>query len=211
MNRAIGILGGTFSPIHYGHLRPAEQIRQQLALTEIRLVPCHRPPHREAPGVSSEMRAQMVELACQEFAHLTPDLSELARDEPSYTVVTLAQLQQQLPNTPLCFLMGMDSLLSFKSWHKWQEILSRCHLIVSCRPGYVLDSNSPISDLLIEHQTSDPSQLHQSQSGLIYLAQIDQQDISSTEIRASIAQAKDTFDVLPTKVAEYIRQHKLYQ
>lgn len=210
MKPPISILGGTFSPIHYGHLRPAEQVRKQLNLSEIRLMPCHRPPHREDPGVSSQTRAEMVKLACLEYPHFKVDLRELERDDPSYTVVTLGQMQKELPDTPLCFLIGMDSLLSFKKWYRWQDILKRCHLIVSYRPGWQLDKAADIQDLLEKHQTQNPVDIHNTLAGHIYLAEIDEQNVSSTQIRAYFAQGQSSEGLLPEAVAAYIRQNGLY-
>jgi nicotinate-nucleotide adenylyltransferase len=211
MNKPIGILGGTFSPIHYGHLRPARQILTQLDLAQIRLMPSHRPPHKEAPGVCSTQRAQMTELACAEIPGFSVDLRELNRDEPSYTAVTLQHIREELPNTPLCFLMGMDSLLSFKRWYHWPQILERCHLVVSVRPGWQLDETADIADLLAQRQTTDINQLHHTPAGLIYLAEIEPQDISSTQIRQLIEDGKSTDALMPKAVRQYIDQHGLYQ
>jgi nicotinate-nucleotide adenylyltransferase len=104
----------------------------------------------------------------------------------------------------------MDSLLSFKSWYRWQTILERCHLVVSCRPGWHLDENADIHDLLTERQTKDPQKLHQALAGHIYLAEIDEQDVSSTQIRQCFADNKSTDGLLPSAVAEYIKQYGLY-
>ncbi|MFT4925262.1 MAG: nicotinate-nucleotide adenylyltransferase, partial [Phenylobacterium sp.] len=112
MTQPIAILGGTFDPIHYGHLKPAEQILHALDFAEIRLMPSHKPPHKKGTNATSEQRAEMVKLACQDIPGFTVDLRELERHDPSYSVVTLQTIRQTQPDTPLCFLMGMDSLLS---------------------------------------------------------------------------------------------------
>ncbi len=211
MNTPIGILGGTFSPIHYGHLRPAEQIRVALGLDHIRVMPCHKPPHREDPGVSADMRLAMAELACREFPHFRIDERELKRHTPSYTAVTLEQMCQEFQNTPLCLLIGMDSLLSFKQWYQWQSILERCHLVVSCRPGWQLDASASIFDVVQQRQTTDIEVLHQTLAGVIYFATIDEQNISSTQIRQRLLNGQSTEGMLSEPVAQYIKDHRLYQ
>lgn len=211
MKQAIGIFGGTFDPIHYGHLKPAQQILQQLDLGEISLLPSHKPPHKVGTQASSTQRAEMVQLACRDMPGFSVDLRELAREDPSYTVITLQSLRAELPDTPLCFLMGMDSLLAFKRWHRWQEILELCHLLVSYRPGWTLDAGAEISDLLKQRQTSDSSRLHRQASGLIYLAPIDPLDISATQIRANIQAGVGNGDILPEAVEAYIAANGLYR
>ena len=136
MKTAIGILGGTFDPIHYGHLTPAREAMQALGLEHIRLMPNHIPPHRPQPVASSEQRLAMVTLAASEFGGFQVDDRELRRQSPSFTFDTLRQLRHELPDTPICFLIGMDSLLSLPTWHRWQELTDYAHLVVSVRPGW---------------------------------------------------------------------------
>ena len=212
-HKAIGILGGTFDPIHFGHLKPAQQILKQLDLAEIRLMPSHKPPHKAGTKATSEQRAEMVQLACQDLAGFCVDLRELSRQDPSYTLVTLQSIRQELPDTPICFLMGMDSLLSFKSWYRWAQILTLCHLVVSYRPGWNLNAankDADIMDLLAAHQTDDFKQLHQQNSGLIYLAQIEPLDISSTQIRQNVKAGVDNTGLLPEAVNAYLLAEGLY-
>lgn len=208
--KPIGILGGTFDPIHFGHLRPAQQILNALDFAEIRLMPSHKPPHKSGTNATSQQRADMAQLACQDMPGFSVDLRELQRHDPSYTVVTLQNIRQQQPDTPLCFLMGMDSLLSLKSWYQWTEMLKLCHLVVSYRPGWVLDQQAVISDVLEQHQTDDFRQLHQCSNGLIYLAEIEQLDISATQIRHNVQAGVSNAGLLPGAVAEYIVACGLY-
>jgi nicotinate-nucleotide adenylyltransferase len=208
--KPIGILGGTFDPIHYGHLKPAQQILTGLGLNEIRLMPSHKPPHKTGTNATSEQRAHMATLACQDMPGFSVDLRELQRHDPSYTVVTLENIRQDLPDTPICFLMGMDSLLSFKSWYRWADILPLCHLVVSYRPGSVLDSQSAIADVLERHQTNDYQQLHQHHRGLIYLAEIEQLDISSSQIRQNIKMGASNQGLMPDAVADFVLTSGLY-
>lgn len=211
MNKPIGILGGTFDPIHYGHLKPAQQILQRIGLAEIRLMPSHIPPHKEGTHATSAQRAEMAQLACQDMPGFSVDLRELERDDPSYTVVTLQALRASLPDTPICFMMGMDSFLAIKFWHRWEEILQLCHLIVSHRPGFILGPQRVVSHLLDDHQVWKFDELHQQNSGLIHLSLTDELDISSTQIRENIKAGISNEGLLPESVAQYILQQGLYK
>ncbi|MFM5878969.1 nicotinate-nucleotide adenylyltransferase [Aeromonas sanarellii] len=207
----IGILGGTFDPIHIGHLRPAIEAREALRLAEVRLVPNHIPPHRASPYCSSEQRLTMVALAAAENPGFVVDERELDRDRPSYTIDTLIALHAELPDTPVCFLMGMDSLLGLPSWHRWQELLDHAHLVVSTRPGWQPDYPAEVADLLARHQTQDSEDLHRHRHGHIWLAGNLPVELSATRLRALLASGRDPRYLLPAPVADYIRLHGLYR
>ena len=207
----IGILGGTFDPIHIGHLRPAIEARETLGLAEVRLLPNHIPPHRANPFCSSEQRLAMVRLAAAENPGFVVDERELERGTPSWTIDTLIELRRDLPDTPICFLMGMDSLLGLPSWHRWRELLDYAHLVVSTRPGWQSDYPAPIAELLARHQTREVADLHQLRHGRIWLADNLPIELSATGLRALLAAGRDPRYLLPAPVADYIRQHGLYQ
>lgn len=207
----VGLLGGTFDPIHIGHLRPAIEARDAIGLAEIRLIPNHIPPHRANPFCSSEQRLAMVKLAAAENAGFVVDERELKRDTPSWTIDTLIELRQALPGTPLCFLMGMDSLLGLPSWHRWQELLDHAHLVVSVRPGWQPDYPREVAELLARHHTTDATALHQRRAGHIWLADNLPIELSATRLRALLAAGEDPRYLLPPSVADYIRQQGLYQ
>lgn len=207
----IGLLGGTFDPIHIGHLRPAIEARDELGLAEIRLIPNHIPPHRANPLCTSEQRLAMVRLAAAENRHFVVDERELQRDTPSYTIDTLIALRHELPDTPLCFLMGMDSLLSLPSWHRWQELLDYGHLVVSVRPGWQPDYSAEVAQLLACHHTTDASALHRRLAGQIWLANNQPIELSATRLRALLHAGQDPRYLLPESVAEYIDQQRLYR
>ncbi|MCR3960987.1 nicotinate-nucleotide adenylyltransferase [Aeromonas veronii] len=207
----IGLLGGTFDPIHIGHLRPAIEARDALGLAEMRLIPNHIPPHRANPFCSSEQRLAMVKLAAAENHHFVVDERELRRDKPSYTIDTLIELRHELPDTPLCFLMGMDSLLSLPSWHRWQELLDYAHLVVSVRPGWQPDYPAGVAQLLARHHTPDANALHQRLAGHIWLADNQPIELSATRLRALLDGGQDTRYLLPESVAHYIDQQGLYR
>lgn len=207
----IGILGGTFDPVHIGHLRPAIEAQEALGLAEVRLIPNHIPPHRANPFCSSEQRLAMVRLAAAENPGFVVDERELERNKPSYTIDTLIELRQALPDTPLCFLMGMDALLGLPSWHRWRELLDYAHLVVSTRPGWHPDYPAPIAELLARHQSREAADLHRHRHGCIWLADNQPIELSATGLRALLAAGRDPRYLLPAPVADYIRQHGLYQ
>ncbi|PTT56429.1 nicotinate-nucleotide adenylyltransferase [Aeromonas sp. HMWF014] len=206
----IGLLGGTFDPIHIGHLRPAIEARDAIGLAEIRLIPNHIPPHRANPFCSSEQRLAMVKLAAAENAGFVVDERELKRDKPSWTIDTLIELRHELPDTPLCFLMGMDSLLGLAGWHRWQELLAHAHLVVSVRPGWRPDYPGEVAELLARHHTTDATALRQRLAGHIWLADNQPIELSATRLRALLAAGEDPRYLLPPSVADYIRQQGLY-
>lgn len=207
----IGLLGGTFDPIHIGHLRPAIEARDAIGLTEVRLIPNHIPPHRANPFCSSEQRLAMVKLAAAENRGFVVDERELRRDKPSYTIDTLIELRHELPDTPLCFLMGMDSLLGLPGWHRWQALLDYAHLVVSSRPGWQPDYPAEVAQLLARHHTTDASALHRRLAGHIWLADNQPIELSATRLRAMLDAGQDTRYLLPEPVAHYIEQQGLYR
>ncbi|MBB1272009.1 MULTISPECIES: nicotinate-nucleotide adenylyltransferase [Psychromonas] len=208
---AIGFLGGTFDPIHFGHLRPALEIQQALALQALYLMPNYIAPHKAKSMASAQQRIDMVQLAIQDTPTLQLTTQELLRPSHSYTIDTLKLLREQYPETPLCFIMGMDSLIQFDSWYRYQEILSYCHLVVSHRPGWDPQFNSVISELLRKHQISNPTQLHRSLSGHIYFQSTTQLAISSSEIRDLLATNKSINFLTPQSVCTYIKEQQCYK
>ena len=208
----IGILGGTFDPIHLGHITPALTISELLNLDQTLVMPAHIPPHKQSTHVNAAQRYEMVKLACQTFSQLHPDNRELNRTTVSYTIDTLKELKQEFPNSTLYFLMGMDSLLSFEQWFCWQDILTLCHLVVSTRPDYPLCLKHPSLSLNItERFTKQPSQLKTSMHGKILLVAEHDIDISSTQIRQNLNAGIDCANLLPESVNQYIVKHRLYQ
>jgi nicotinate-nucleotide adenylyltransferase len=206
----IGLFGGTFDPVHIGHLRIALELKQQLRLDEMRLLPCHIPPHRRAPVVDAERRAVMVKLALEDCPDLTVDTLELNNPEPSFSVHTLSELRQQLgEEVSLCLAMGMDSLVSFNTWFRWQDILRLAHIIVAARPGWQLPEKGEMADYLHRHQ-GGIEDINNHSRGKIVVQELTLLPISSTEIRQQIASGHSAQFLLPNAVWRYIQQQQLY-
>ena len=210
--RLIGILGGTFDPVHYGHLRPAAAVLQQADLDELRLVPCREPAHRPPPLANAEQRVALLRLAVQEFPEFLIDDRELRRPGPSYTVDTLSALQQELPQAHWCLILGMDAFLGFKQWHRWQHILELAHLLVMARPGYQSSATrSTATELLAHHGLTAAAELRQQPAGGILLLPTPEIPISSTEIRAALHNRQPVQDLMPAAVADWLQQQPIYQ
>lgn len=212
MSRVIGILGGTFDPIHLGHLRPALEVWEQLELAEMRIIPCHIPPHRRAPQASVQQRVRMVELAVQGQTGFTLDLREVERAGPSYSVDTLTALRAELgEEVPLCLIMGMDAFAGLPSWHRWTELIERAHLVVTHRPGSPASQDIDLGDWLERVRTEDPRDLHTRPCGRVWFCPVTQLDISATDIRRRIKAGRSPRFLLPDSVWEYIRAERLYR
>ncbi|WP_160062677.1 nicotinate-nucleotide adenylyltransferase [Psychromonas sp. L1A2] len=207
---AIGFLGGTFDPIHFGHLRPALEIQQALNLQSLYLLPNYIAPHKEKSLANTQQRIDMVKLAIQETPELQLNTQELLRSTPSYTIDTLKLLRQQYPETPICFIMGMDSLINFDSWYQYQEILDYCHIVVSHRPGWDPTFNEVVSALLTKHQIQNPALLHSALAGHIYFQSTSQLAISSSHIRDLLAAKRSINFLTPQSVCTYIKEQHCY-
>jgi len=179
MSELHALFGGTFDPIHFGHLRPVEALAQQTGLQRVTLLPNNVPPHRPQPEAVTTLEAWRAERGAEQ---------------------------------PLAFIIGQDSLLSLSKWHRWQDLLSLCHLLVCQRPGYPTRFDSPeMKDWLDQHLAQDIRQLHQHPAGHIWLAETPLYDISATEIRRRRHQNQPCDDLLPAAVIDYIDREGLYR
>jgi nicotinate-nucleotide adenylyltransferase len=213
----LALLGGTFDPVHYGHLRLADDVQRALALPEVRLVPAGDPPHRSAPHASAADRLAMLKLARTEFPRLTIDRRELDRRGKSYTVLTLQELRREDPPRPLAWIVGVDALAGLPTWYRWRELFDLAHLIVVARPGVPTDFALPPA-LLSEWNTritADPATLRERTSGAIHRQTITPQPISATAIRAALARGPEgaarVRGLLPDSVLAYIQRNGLYR
>ncbi|MEJ2609681.1 MAG: nicotinate-nucleotide adenylyltransferase [Candidatus Thiodiazotropha sp.] len=205
----IGIFGGTFDPIHYGHLRSALDVMQMVDLEEVRFIPLHAAVHRDQPQAPAQLRMQMVEAAIAEQSGFVADDRELQRAGYSYSVDTLTELRQLFPEKPLCLMMGLDAFNGFPNWHRPDEILRLAHLIVMQRPGEAEPSIGS-KQYLSKRQCHEVSEVKQRQAGTILLQTFTQLDISSTQIRTLLAQGLLPRYLLPEAVLDIIQAHGLY-
>jgi len=208
--RAVGILGGTFDPIHFGHLRLALELFQAFDLDHIRIIPCYQPVHRKQPIASPEDRMAMTRRAVASESALKADETEIKRKEPSYTIDTLLDFRKKAPQVPFCILIGIDAFLGFTSWHRWQDILDNAHLIVAHRPNYHLPHTGIVAKLLRERHSDDATIIHKKIHGCILLHPITSLEISATDIRKQIAMGKNPRYLLPDNVYEYIKKRGTY-
>jgi len=203
-----GIMGGTFDPIHFGHLRTALEIAAGCGLSQVRFIPGSIPPHRPQPLATAEHRWQMVELAIADEPLFTADRRELDRAGQSYTADTLQSLRDDLGSqAPLAFILGMDAFLAFRSWHRWENIMALAHLVVMHRPGYEPDS----SDWYGEFRSMQAADLQQTPHGKVTFQAVTQLDISATAIRETCKQGRSARYLLPDSVRDYIKVQGLYQ
>jgi len=202
--KPIGIFGGTFDPIHYGHLRTAFELQQALGLAEVRFLPAGNPPHRRHPLADADLRLQMVRAAIEGHRGFVVDDREVRKAGPSYSVETLAELRQENPDRSLCMIVGMDAFLGLPKWHQWQDLLLLSHLVVSHRPGWRAPSSGILGDLLMDHATGRIADLHDVNFGRIFIHAVTQLEISSTELRLLIAARRDPRFLLPDAVRKII-------
>ena len=209
--RRIGILGGTFDPVHIGHLRGALEVAEMIGLAEVRLVPNFRPPHREAPNSSAQDRLAMVRLAVQDLPSLTVDARELERDKPSYTIDTLESLRDELADDDQIFLiMGWDAFCGLPNWHRWDELLDYCHILVMQRPDADSEAPEALRDLLAARSVHDPQALAGSGGQIAFVWQAPL-GVSATRVRQFLASGQSVRFLVPDAVLAYINAHGLYR
>ncbi len=211
MARRIGILGGTFNPVHIAHLRGALEVAEQLVLDELLLIPSARPPHREAPQATAEQRLAMVQLAVAGEPQLAVDDRELRRDKPSFTYDTLESLRGELAADDQVFLLlGWDAFCGLPTWHRWQELLQHCHILVLQRPDADSDAPETLRDLLAARSVNDPQGLV-GPSGQIAFVWQTPLAVSATQIRHLLAEGRSVRFLVPDAVLAYIQTHGLYR
>ena len=187
----IGLFGGTFDPIHYGHLRTAFELWQSLKLAEVRFLPSGTPPHRDETVASAELRLAMVKAAVADQPAFVVDDREVRRTGLSYSVDTLTELRNENPDRSLCLLLGMDAFLGLPSWHRWRELLELTNLVVVNRPGWKAPLSGPLGEVLVDRGTGTIRDLHEQKAGRIYVHAVTQLEISSTELRQQLVAGRD--------------------
>ncbi|MCN4145125.1 MAG: nicotinate-nucleotide adenylyltransferase [Thiohalomonas sp.] len=206
----IGIYGGTFDPVHYGHLRPNLELCEIFALDHVRFIPAFQPPHRDVPQTSAEQRCEMLAQAIQIEPRFVLDDREIKRGGPSYTVVTLKSLRQDYPDNPLCLLMGMDAFSGIDRWYHWQELLDYAHIIVSQRPETDFHASeqwpTAIQTLYQEHKRARQT-ISDSLCGTIRLEAVTQLSISATDIRNRLKNKQSIRFLMPEPVINLIKYY----
>lgn len=210
----LGIFGGTFDPLHHGHLRLAEEARQTLGLAEVRWVPAGQPSHRSAPSASAEQRLAMVRLAIAGNSGFSLDDSEALSDRPSYSVPTLERLRTQAgPQRPLVLLLGADALLGLDRWHRWRDLFPLAHLAIATRPGFDLAGSqlsAALADEIRQRLAASPACLAAAPAGRILSFAITALDISATALRTTLKAGASARYLLPDPVLDYIATHHIY-
>jgi nicotinate-nucleotide adenylyltransferase len=210
--KPIGILGGTFDPVHCGHLRIALDALQQLDLQEVRLLPCRQSPLRDAPNVTGGQRLAMLEAAIAGEPGLVADGRELQREGRSFTVDTLRAMREDYPDASLCLIVGMDAFIDFASWKDWRQIFTLAHVVVVQRPGSELQfRDAALQQAFEQRHCLQASELASEAAGKIYLFEATRLEISATRVRELVAAGKSARYLLPDPVWQYIQQHGLYQ
>lgn len=211
MKDLLVIFGGTFDPVHFGHLRPAQEIAEALDVPELRLVPAQVPPHRGDPGAGAAHRVAMLERALAGQERLVIDRRELERDGPSYTVDTLTALRREHPDRPLAMVVGEDAFASLTQWHRWSELPQLAHLVVMSRPGAPRILDAALENLSARCRVDKATALREAPAGRLLALEVTQLDISGSAIRELVGAGRDPRWLLPDAVLDYIREHGLYR
>jgi len=209
VEESIGILGGTFDPIHFGHLRPALDVAEQLKLDRIHLIPSARPPHREQPQATPEQRLTMLHLAVKNNAQFVVDDRELHREGASYTVDTLLSLREEFPHSPLYLMLGTDAFSHIQTWHRWQALLDLAHIVVMQRPGDAVNMPKELDKWYQQHLTVDNAD--NKLAGEIWPVEVTQLAISATDIRCKVTNEQNPQFLLPDAVIQIIGILGLYK
>lgn len=206
----MGIFGGTFDPIHYGHLRSAFELLEVLELSEVRFLPAGNPPHRDATHADASMRVAMVRAAIDGEPRFLLDDRELRREGPSYSVDTLLDLRAEYAHRSLCLIIGMDAFLGLPQWHEWREILQLAHLVVAHRPGWRAPESGALGELLADRGTGRIGDLHESRAGRVYIRAVTQLEISSSAIRELIRAGRAPRYLVPDPVCRLLAESGCY-
>ncbi|AUF98109.1 nicotinate-nucleotide adenylyltransferase [Pseudomonas sp. S07E 245] len=209
--RRVGIFGGTFDPVHIGHLRSALEVTELMGLDELRLLPNARPPHRDTPQVDAQARLAMVQSAVSGVDCLSVDARELGRDKPSYTIDSLESIRAELGGDDQLFLvLGWDAFCGLPGWHRWEELLQHCHILVLQRPDADVEPPDELRNLLAARSQSDPTAMSGPAGHISFVWQTPLA-VSATQIRQLLASGKSVRFLVPDAVLAYIEAHDLYR
>lgn len=215
MSEVLGLFGGTFDPVHFGHLRLAEEAHQHLGLAEVRWIPAGQPKHRVAPEVTGRHRLDMVRLAVAGNPVFVIDDAEVESEAPSYTVPTLERLRSiEGGERPLVLLLGADAFAGLSTWHRWHELFGLAHIAVSHRPGFPVELASLPQEVALEfaaRRIEDPRYFAKAPAGAVATFAMTQLAISATQIRRLLSNGQSPRYLLPDAVIDYIDRHQLYR
>ncbi len=208
--RPLGILGGTFDPVHHGHLRTALEVAEALETERVLLVPAGDPPHRAAPVADGATRLALLRAAIGDEPRLGVDDRELRRTVPSYTVLTLEEMRHERGGQPLLLILGMDAFAGLAGWHRWMEIVGLAHIVVAHRPGWSPPDAGAVADLWRAHGTDDPSALSAAPAGRVLLLPTTQLDIAASRLREKLSAGRDPRYLMPEAVRRMIHETGAY-
>lgn len=211
MAKFLGIYGGTFDPIHLGHLTAASEVQKCLGLDEVRMVLSAKPPHRISPTLTAEERFSLLTLAVQNYPNLVADRSEMERSGPSYMVDTLFGFRQESPTSSLVLILGMEAFNGLMSWDRWEEMINLAHIVVTDRAGFDNQFNPKIEHYVAPFLTVDKSQLRQRTHGKIFVQPVTAANISATQIRQRLKENKTVKNMLTAECLEVINNRHFYQ
>lgn len=206
----LALFGGTFDPVHYGHLRCADEARQKLELETLYLLPAGTPAHRQTPSASVQQRLEMLELALSEFPFLEIDDRETRRRGPSYMADTLKELREEFPHRPLLLLVGQDAANYLHTWSRWEQLFELAHIVILTRPGAKAEYRQDITRQILRRTVDDLQQLLCSQAGCVFNLEVMSLDISATMIKSIIRLGRSPAPMLPACVLNYISENRLY-
>lgn len=206
----VALFGGTFDPVHYGHLRCADEVRQKLGLKNLYLLPAGSPPHRDEPAATVKQRMEMLQLARQEFPQLLIDDRETRRSGPSYMVDTLDEMRSGLGDRPLLLLIGQDAANQLHTWFHWERLFELTHIVVLTRPGAPARYPPELAKQIQSRSVSDLTELLKSEAGKVLRLEVESIDVSATGIKGILRSGGSPDSMLPAAVLEYINKNRLY-
>jgi nicotinate-nucleotide adenylyltransferase len=212
----VGIYGGTFDPVHHGHLRTAFEVFETLNLSELRFMPCGDvPAHRNSPVATAQQRLAMLALAIQESLSIYPfytDACEVQRSGPSYMIDSLQSLREELgADRPLCLILGQDAFLGLTAWHRWERLLAYAHIVVMTRPNVVLNMSDALAAGIEPALSESPAVLRDYAAGRVHFMPVIQLDISASRIRELIGARRSACFLTPKPVLDFIEREQIYQ
>ncbi len=207
---SIGIFGGTFDPIHNGHLRIALEALEELSLSAVHFIPCGQSPLRSEPTAANDMRLRMVKAAVEEEERFIVDTREMKRGGPSYTFDTLVGLRDEYKESSMCLFLGMDAFLSLPRWHRWKELIDLAHIVIAHRPGWKAPTEGPLGAFVREHLAESSQDIVTKREGSLFVLPVTQLEISATKLRSSIRLGLDPKYLVPESVRAIIKETECY-